>query len=93
MVSLANFVQRAEAGGYRALCLTVDTPITGARNRETGANVKLQSLPNMKGLKGFGNESTVQTGSLDIFSSVPGCRPQLEGRGVAAFFCKGSPCW
>jgi 4-hydroxymandelate oxidase len=65
-----ELVQRAEAGGYRALCLTVDTPITGARNRETRANVKLQSLPNMKGLKGFGNESTVQTGSLDIFSSV-----------------------
>ena len=32
--------------------------------------MKLQSLPNLKGLKGFGGESTVQTGSLDIFSSV-----------------------
>ena len=65
-----ELVQRAEAAGYRALCLTVDTPITGARNRETRANVKLQSLPNLKGLKGFGGDSTVQTGSLDIFSSV-----------------------
>ena len=28
-------VQRAEAAGCRALCLTVDTPVLGARNRET----------------------------------------------------------
>ena len=62
-----DLVQRAEAGGYRALCLTVDTPVTGARNRETRANVKLPPLPNLKGLKGVG---TVSTGSLEIFSSV-----------------------
>jgi 4-hydroxymandelate oxidase len=28
-------VQRAEAAGCKALCLTVDTPVLGARNRET----------------------------------------------------------
>ena len=65
-----DLVQRAEAAGYQALCLTVDTPIAGARNRETRANVKLSALPNLKGLKGFGSEGTVRTGSLDIFSSV-----------------------
>jgi 4-hydroxymandelate oxidase len=65
-----ELVQRAEGAGYRALCLTVDTPIAGARNRETRANVQLQSLPNLKGLKGFGAEGTLRTGSLDIFSSV-----------------------
>lgn len=62
-----DLVQRAEAAGYRALCLTVDTPITGARNRETRANVKLPPLPNLKGLKISG---PVSTGSLEIFSSV-----------------------
>ena len=62
-----DLVQRAEAAGYRALCLTVDTPITGARNRETRADVKLPPLPNLKGLKMSG---PVSTGSLEIFSSV-----------------------
>jgi 4-hydroxymandelate oxidase len=65
-----ELVQRAEAAGYRALCLTVDTPIAGARNRETRANVKLSPLPNLKGLKEFGSEGTLRTGSRDIFSSV-----------------------
>jgi 4-hydroxymandelate oxidase len=65
-----ELVQRAEAGGYRALCLTVDTPISGARNRETRADVKLPPLPNLKGFKGVGSEGGVRTGSLEIFSSV-----------------------
>ena len=62
-----DLVQRAESAGCRAICLTVDTPITGARNRETRADVKLPPLPNLKGLK---MEGPVRTGSLDIFSSV-----------------------
>lgn len=62
-----DLVQRAEAAGYRALCLTVDTPITGPRNRETRADVKLGSLPNLKGLK---IDGPVRTGSLEIFSAV-----------------------
>lgn len=63
-----SLVQRAEAGGYKALCLTVDTPITGARNRETRAKVILPELPNMTGFKGV--STGLQTGSLDIFSKV-----------------------
>ncbi len=46
-----ELVQRAETGGYRALCLTVDRPIGGARNREQRADVKLGPLPNLKGLQ------------------------------------------
>ena len=61
-----ELVQRAEASGYRALCLTVDTPITGARYRERRADVKLGSLPNLTGYKG----AEFRTGSLEIFSSV-----------------------
>ena len=30
-----DLMQRAEAAGCRALCVTVDTPVLGARNRET----------------------------------------------------------
>jgi 4-hydroxymandelate oxidase len=46
-----ELVQRAETGGYRALCLTVDRPIGGVRNREQRADVKLGPLPNLKGLQ------------------------------------------
>jgi 4-hydroxymandelate oxidase len=63
-----DLVQRAEAGGYRALCLTVDTPISGARNRETRAKVILPPLPNLSGFKGVGNG--VRIDSLEIYTSV-----------------------
>ena len=49
-----ELVQRAEAAGVRALCLTVDTPITGARNRELRAQFELPpelDRPNLRGLK------------------------------------------
>jgi 4-hydroxymandelate oxidase len=65
-----DLVQRAEAGGYRALCLTVDTPIAGARNRETRADVKLPPMPNLKGFKGVKSTGGFRTGSLEIFSSI-----------------------
>jgi 4-hydroxymandelate oxidase len=63
-----DLVQRAEAGGYRALCLTVDTPISVARNRETRAKVALPPLPNLNGFKGVGDG--VRIDSLEVFSSV-----------------------
>jgi 4-hydroxymandelate oxidase len=62
-----ELVQRAEAGGCRALCLTVDTPILGARNREARAAVKQPPMPN---LKGFRDEDRLHTGSLEVFSSM-----------------------
>jgi 4-hydroxymandelate oxidase len=37
-----DVVQRAEAAGCRVLCLTVDTPILGARNRQTRAGFQMQ---------------------------------------------------
>ncbi len=36
-----NLVQKAEALGCRALCITVDTPVSGARNRQARVNLKL----------------------------------------------------
>ena len=65
-----ELVRRAEAGGYRALCLTVDTPIAGARNRESRADVKLSPMPNLKGIAGVGSVSGIPTGSPDIFRNV-----------------------
>jgi 4-hydroxymandelate oxidase len=60
-----DLVQRAEAAGYRALCLTVDTPISGARDRESRANVTLPPLPNLSGFK-----DGVRLDALAIFSGV-----------------------
>ena len=36
-----NLVQKAESLGCRALCITVDSPVTGARNRQVRVNFKL----------------------------------------------------
>ena len=36
-----NLVQKAEALGFRALCITVDTPVSGARNRQARVHFKL----------------------------------------------------
>lgn len=46
-----ELVQRAESAGCRALCVTVDTPTQGARNREERAKWELpeRPLPNLKG--------------------------------------------
>ncbi len=46
-----DLVQRAEAAGCRALCVTVDSPTHGARNREERAKSELpeRPLPNLQG--------------------------------------------
>ena len=46
-----DLVQRAEDAGCRALCVTVDSPTFGARNREDRARAELpaRELPNLKG--------------------------------------------
>lgn len=46
-----DLVQRAEGSGCRALCVTVDSPVFGARNREQRAQSELpeRELPNLKG--------------------------------------------
>ncbi len=46
-----DLVQRAEGAGCRGLCVTVDSPTFGARNREDRAKDELpaRELPNLKG--------------------------------------------
>jgi 4-hydroxymandelate oxidase len=69
-----ELVQRAEAAGVRALCLTVDTPITGARNRELRARFELPpelDRPNLRGLKVNGvNVSTDPSAHLASGESI-----------------------
>jgi 4-hydroxymandelate oxidase len=63
-------LQRVEAAGYRAICVTVDTPITGARNRETRAAVKLPAMPHLEGFKVAGRDGHLHPASVEIFSAV-----------------------
>ena len=46
-----ELVQRAEAAGCRALCVTVDSPVFSVRNREDRSRAELppRALPNLKG--------------------------------------------
>jgi 4-hydroxymandelate oxidase len=73
-----DLVQRAEAAGCQALCVTVDTPVGGARNREQRASFTLpQGLDqaNLRGLKIDGVKMSDRTLSHrpsehSIFSAV-----------------------
>jgi 4-hydroxymandelate oxidase len=49
----AELVKRAEAAGYRALVVTVDTPVDGARNRQQRAKFRLPADVDMANLRGL----------------------------------------
>jgi 4-hydroxymandelate oxidase len=65
-----DLVRRAEAAGYRALCLTVDAPVSGVRNREARAKVQLPPLPNLRGLKTSVSGGSYRTDAREIYSSI-----------------------
>lgn len=65
-----ELVRRAEASGYRALCLTVDAPVSGVRNREARAKVQLPSLPNLSGLKATVSGGSYRTDGRQIYSAI-----------------------
>lgn len=55
----AELVQRAEKAGYKALVLTVDTPVGGARNRQERAKFRLPpgvEVANLRGLPSRGGK-------------------------------------
>jgi 4-hydroxymandelate oxidase len=52
-----DLVQRAEAAGCQALCVTVDTPITGLRHRETRAGFTLPAGLERSNLKSLGADT------------------------------------
>ena len=79
-----ELVQRAEAAGYRALCLTVDTATTGARNREARAAVKLLPIPNFAEVHGSGWRRQSAHRFAGCFQECAGCVDELERNRVAA---------
>ena len=65
-----ELVRRAEAHGYRALMLTADTPVLGARDRDHRRHLELppgMELPNLRGLASSTSEPTFQHGTRNPF--------------------------
>ena len=68
-----SWVERAEAAGCKAICLTVDSPVLGARNREARAGFKLPdglSRVNLEGLAGVQASATHRPVEGQIYSAV-----------------------
>ena len=65
-----ELVRRAEAHGYRALVLTADTPVLGARDRDHRRQLELppgMELPNLRGHGARTDEPTFQHGTRNPF--------------------------
>src|SRR5688572_27613392 len=76
-------VQRAEAAGCQALCLTVDTPVLGARNREARAAFKLpegMTRANLEDLAGGVASASHRPPEGAIYSAV--LEPRLTWKDV-----------
>ncbi len=76
-------VQRAEAAGCQALCLTVDTPVLGARNRETRIAFQLpagMTRANLESLSAATASSSHRPPEGAIYSEV--LEPRLTWKDV-----------
>ncbi len=65
--------KRAEAAGYQAICVTVDTPVFGARNREARAKLVFPTSKepvNLRGLELQRGTGWIGSGVGDIYSPV-----------------------
>ncbi len=68
-----ELVARAEAAGCRALCMTVDTPVLGARNREDRVQYSLPpglEHPNLDGLKSAHSVNSHRPKEGEIYSGL-----------------------
>jgi 4-hydroxymandelate oxidase len=76
-------VERAEAAGCQALCVTVDSPVLGARNRETRVGFTLPdglSRANLEGLAGISATASHRPPEGAIYSAV--LEPRLTWKDV-----------
>ncbi len=67
-----DLVQRVEAAGIKALCVTVDTPVIGTRNRELRSRFALPpelERPNLSGLT-YTSDTTHRPREGEIYSSL-----------------------
>jgi len=72
-----DLVQRAETAGYRALVVTVDAPVSGARNRLQRAGFRLPPGVELVNLRGARAPSTAAPGLIDspLFSGALASSP------------------
>ena len=66
-----SLVQRAEDAGCKAICVTVDTPLAGARNREERAAFRLppgMDIPHLRGLRTAGARNAPREG--EVFNAI-----------------------
>jgi len=76
-------VERAQAAGCQALCVTVDSPVLGARNRETRIGFALpdgMSRANLEGLGGVAATASHRPAEGAIYSAV--LEPRLTWKDV-----------
>jgi 4-hydroxymandelate oxidase len=68
-----ELIQRAEAAGVAAFCVTVDTPVAGCRNREERTEFSLPEgldCPNLSGLKSGTPLRGHRPGGREIYSAL-----------------------
>jgi 4-hydroxymandelate oxidase len=77
-----ELVRRAEAAGYGALCLTVDSPVFGARNREERAGFRLPAGATAENLTALGGaaQKTLHTATDGVYSPI--VDPSLQWKDV-----------
>jgi 4-hydroxymandelate oxidase len=68
-----DLVQRAEAAGCHAICLTVDTPVIGTRYFEQRIHFGLppgMDRPNLRGLAGLSSNASHRPREMEIYSGI-----------------------
>ncbi|WP_460971803.1 alpha-hydroxy acid oxidase [Spirosoma migulaei] len=70
-----DLVQKAESVGCRALCITIDTPVPGVRNRQDRANFRLPDEIQAPYMHGLGDQKKLLTWAdidwLQSFAKIP----------------------
>jgi L-lactate dehydrogenase (cytochrome) len=79
----AEFVSRCKSAGYKALCLTVDTPVPGNRERDavygfTSGRVPLKSIPSWLRHPGWLYRALVKK-DLEMVNLASSDRPSQQG--------------
>src|SRR3990172_7879417 len=77
-----ELVRRAEAAGYSALCLTVDSPVFGTRNREQRAGFSLPRRARAENLHALGDaaQATLHAAPDGVYSPI--VDPSLQWKDV-----------
>lgn len=77
-----ELVRRAEAAGYAALCLTVDSPVFGTRNREQRAGFRLPAGARAENMTALGSalQKTLHAATDGVYSPI--VDPSLQWKDV-----------